>query len=127
MNRAALTVRSRERYEGSKPWIYVMISRERGRAILRDIVSGQRPGVTLSVWEAVRLRAAWNTGEIEGSVAELAEDAGTVTNEVYRALSRLVEIGALVRTGRGRYSLNPKAAWLGSLTSRESAAELTDA
>lgn len=121
MNRAALTARSSGAYEGTKPWHYVMISRERGREILREIVSGARPGVTLSVWEAVRLRAQWNTGVIEASVAELAEDAGTVTNEVYRALSRLVEIGALIRTGRGRYALNPDVAWLGTQGSRESA------
>ena len=39
---------------------------------------------------------------------------------VSRALARLVEIGALIRTGHGHYALNPRA---GSLASREQAAQ----
>jgi hypothetical protein len=128
MNRVALTAKRQRAYERGRTWVYVMVSRERGREILRTIVSGPRPGVTLSVWEAVRLRAQWNTGLIEATVPQLAEDAGTVPNEAYRALSRLVEIGALVRVGRGRYALNPDVAWSGSLGGREQAAsELTPA
>src|SRR4051812_18379709 len=125
MNRVALTAKRQGAYERGRAWAYVMVSRERGREILRSIVSGPRPGVTLGVWEAVRLRAQWNTGVIEATVPELAEDAGTVPNEAYRALSRLVEIGALVRTGRGRYALNPDAAWSGSLVEREKSAAET--
>jgi DNA-binding IclR family transcriptional regulator len=75
----------------------------------------------MHVWEAVRLHTQWNTGLMQATVSELAEDAGTNHNEVYRALSRLVEIGALRRTGRGRYAINPDAGWAGTLASREAA------
>jgi predicted transcriptional regulator of viral defense system len=61
------------------------------------------------------------TGEIEGTRQQLAEVAGKNPVEVTRALSRLVEIGALVRTERGRYIVHPSAAWNGSLTTREAA------
>jgi DNA-binding IclR family transcriptional regulator len=53
----------------------------------------------------------------------LAEQAGTTETGVSRALSQLTRIGALTRTGPGRYALNPQAAWSGSLASREQAAQ----
>jgi DNA-binding IclR family transcriptional regulator len=56
-----------------------------------------------------------------GDTQELAKLAGTNEREVSRALSRLVELGALLRTGRGRYMIHPSAAWNGSLASREAA------
>jgi hypothetical protein len=96
-----------------------MLSREQARVILKRIVSGRRPGVTLAVWEAARTYAEMNTGRILVSAAQLADDAGTTPREVHRAMSQLVRLGALVRTERGRYALNPEAAWSGSLASRE--------
>ena len=45
--------------------------------------------------------------------------AGTNEREVSRALAQLTRIGALHRTGRGKYSLMPNAAWRGTLASRE--------
>src|SRR3954451_4253257 len=83
---------------------YTMISQQRGLAILRQISAGERSGVTVKVWTAAQLHAQWNTGIVNASVPELAADAGTVPNEAYRALSRLVELGALIRTARGRYA-----------------------
>jgi hypothetical protein len=105
-----------------KPWPYVMLSREQAREILRRISAGERPGVTASVWMAALSYAAYGTGEIEATRQELAKLLGTNEREVSRALSRLVELGALVRTGRGRYMIHPSAAWNGSLAEREAAA-----
>ena len=70
---------------------------------------------------AHRSYAEWNTGKVSAPIQELADAAGTTPTEAYRALSHLVELGALVRTGRGRYALNPDVAWSGSLVAREGA------
>jgi hypothetical protein len=104
-----------------EPWAYVMLNREQGRAIQAMINQGPRPGVTLGVWMAALSYSAYGTGEIEATRQQLAEVAGTTSGEVSRALSRLEEIGALLRIGRGRYALNPAAAWSGSLAERERA------
>ena len=119
-----------EAYEGerSTAWAYVMLSREQSRLILGRIMECQRPLKTLAVWEAVRSYTEWNTGQINVPTHTLAAAAHTTTNEVSRALSQLVELGALVRLGRGRYALNPDVAWSGTLVGREQAAsELTPA
>ena len=104
-----------------------MISHQSGLEILGAISAGERSGVTAKVWIAAQLRAQWNTGDINATVGELARHAGTVPSEAYRALSRLVEIGALIRTSRGRYAINPNVSWNGALAVREKAAELTPA
>jgi len=104
-----------------KPWPYVMLSREQAREIQRRINAGPRPGVTLNVWMAALSYAAYGTGEIEATRQELANLAGTDADEVSRALSRLVKLGALLRTERGRYMIHPSAAWNGPLASREAA------
>lgn len=104
-----------------EPWPYVMLSRPQARVMLRRINQGPRPGVTLAVWTAALSYAAYGTGEIEASRKQLAEVASTTEGEVSRALSRLVEIGALLRTGRGHYALHPSVAWTGSLADRERA------
>jgi hypothetical protein len=129
MNRG-LPIRRQEAYvgNGSTAWAYVMLSREQSRVVLKRIVEGKRPGVTLAVWHAALSYAEWNTGQIAVPVGLLAEAAGTTPTEAYRALSYLVELEALIRTARGRYSLNPDVAWSGTLVSREgAAAELTPA
>jgi predicted transcriptional regulator of viral defense system len=104
-----------------------MLSREQSRVILKRIVEGVRPGVTLAVWNASLTYAEWNTGNIPAPVQTIAAAAGTTPTEVYRALSHLVELGALIRTARGRYAVNPDVAWSGTLVMREEAAELTPA
>jgi CRP-like cAMP-binding protein len=106
-----------------EPWYFIMLNREQGLAIQRKINEGPRPGVTLNVWMAVLGYTEYGTGEIQATRKQLALQAGTTAAEVSRALSRLVEIGALIRTDRGRYALNPAAAWSGSLASREQAAQ----
>jgi hypothetical protein len=104
-----------------KPWPYVMLSREQAREIQRRINAGPRPGTTLAVWMAALSYTAHGTGEIEATRQELAALAATNEDEVSRALSRLVKLGALLRTSRGRYMIHPSAAWSGSLASREAA------
>lgn len=105
-----------------KPWPFVMLSRDQAREIQRRINAGPRPGVTLNVWLAALGYAVYGTGVIDASRQQLAEQAGTNEREAGRALSRLVDLGALLRTGRGRYMLHPAAAWSGSLSSRDAAA-----
>src|SRR3954467_11401226 len=111
MNRPLHRVRL-EAYEGgrSSAWAYVMLSREQSRHLLKRIVDGPRPGVTLAVWHAALSYAEWNTGSIPVTMDVLADTAGTNATEASRALSRLVELGALVRTSRGRYAVNPEVA-----------------
>ena len=104
-----------------QPWPFVMLSREQAREIQRRILNGARPGVTLSVWMAALSYAAHGTGEIEATRQQLAEIAGTNEREVSRALSRLVGLGALTRTARGRYMVHPAVAWSGSLADRAAA------
>jgi hypothetical protein len=106
-----------------EPWPYVMLSREQARIIVRKINEGPRPGVTGAVWMAALSYAAYGSGEIEASRAQLAEFACTTERGVSRALSRLEQIGALIRTGRGHYALNPAVAWSGSLANREQAVQ----
>jgi predicted transcriptional regulator of viral defense system len=38
-------------------------------------------------------------------------------------MTRLTEIGALVRLRRGRYAINPHAGWTGDLVKRQAAAK----
>ena len=64
-----------------------------------------------------------DTGTIQATQQQLAEQAGTTETGASRALSQLTQIGALIRTGPGRYAINPAAAWSGSLASREQAAQ----
>jgi CRP-like cAMP-binding protein len=104
-----------------EPWPYVMLSREQARIVVRMINEGPRPGVALGVWMVALSYAAYGTGEIEATRQQLAEFACTTERGVSRALSRLEQIGALIRTGRGHYALNPAVAWSGPLASREQA------
>ena len=111
-----------------EPWVFVMLSREKARLILKRINEGDRSGSTAKVWMAALSFAEYGTGAIAASRSEIADVAGTTEREVSRALSRLAEIQALIRTGKGRYALHPQAAWSGTLATREKAvAELTPA
>ena len=76
--------------------------------------------MTLQVWWAALACAAPDTGAIQATQQQLAEQAGTTETGVSRALSQLTQIGALIRIGPGRYALNPRA---GSPASREQAAQ----
>jgi DNA-binding IclR family transcriptional regulator len=100
-----------------------LIGRRETRIILAKISRGLRPHATLRVWTAALAHTAPDTGALEASGTQLATFAGISPQAVSRALARLVEIGALIRTSHGHYALNPRAAWAGSLASREQAAQ----
>jgi hypothetical protein len=100
----------------------LLIGQRETRIVLAKIGRGPRPHATLRVWNAALAHAAFDTGALEASGTQLATFAGISPQAVSRALARLVEIGALIRTGHGHYALNPRAAWAGSLASREQAA-----
>jgi hypothetical protein len=108
-------------------WGFVMLSPDQQRLVLKAINRSEKPSLTLRVWNAaishIRYGDGDNKREIMASCRRLAEDADTNTNETYRALARLVEIGALLKLRRGRYAINPHVGWSGSLVSREAAAK----
>ena len=86
----------------------LLIGQRETRIILAKISRGPRPHATLRVWNAALAHAAPDTGALEASGTQLATFAGISPQAVSRALARLVEIGALIRTGPGRYALNPR-------------------
>jgi biotin operon repressor len=96
------------------------IGQRETRVVMAKISRGPRPHATLRVWTAALVHTAPDTGALEVSGTQLATVAGVSRQGVSRALARLVEIGALIRTGHGHYALNPRA---GSLASREQAAQ----
>jgi DNA-binding IclR family transcriptional regulator len=101
----------------------LLIGQRETRIVLAKIGHGPRPHATLRVWNAALAHAASDTGSLEASGTQLATFAGISPQAVSRALARLVEIGALIRTRPGRYAISPRAAWSGSLASREQAAQ----
>jgi hypothetical protein len=85
----------------------LLIGRRENQIILDKISHGPRPRVTLQVWWAALACAAPDTGTIQATQRQLAEQAGTTETGVSRALSQLTQIGALTRIAPGRYALNP--------------------
>lgn len=109
--------------ETTEAWRFLMITAApevMGR-LLKAIGEGPRPYSTLAVWSVLSPYVRRDTGEIITSQRTLAKTAGVDKGDVCRALARLVEIGALLAIGRGRYKLNPNYAWNGSLETREHA------
>ena len=105
-------------------WGYVMLNPDQQRLVLKAIDSGSKPHTTLKVWQAVISFIAYDrNGEIMANRETLAEAAGTRPDETTKAMSRLVEIGALERTGRGRYKINAHVGWSGSLHKRDAVAK----
>jgi hypothetical protein len=101
----------------------LLIGQRETRIILAKISRGPRPHATLRVWTAALAHTAPDSGVLEASGTRLATVVGVSPQGVSRALSRLVEIGALIRTGHGRYALNLWQAWSGSLATREQATQ----
>jgi len=108
-------------------WGFVMLNPEQQRIVLKAIDSGERPLVTLKVWNAAISHIRYDTGEIMAGRTRLAEDAGITPEHVSRALVRLTEIGALLRLRRGRYAINPHVGWTGSLMKRQESAKTVPA
>jgi hypothetical protein len=104
-------------------WTYTMISPDQLQRILAAINAGPDSGNVLRVWTAAVCFVRYDTGEIMASRAKIAETAGTRAEEVSRAMTRLAEIGALLRLRPGRYAINPHVGWTGSLVKRQEAAK----
>jgi hypothetical protein len=102
-------------------WRFVMVaaSVEAVSDFLQEIRAGAFPFTTLAVWYALAPFVAWDTGEIVCSQRELAQTAGVQQPDAYRALMRLVEMGALLKIERGRYKVHPSLMWRGQLESRD--------
>ena len=105
-------------------WGYIMLNPDQQRLVLKAIRECPAPLTTMAVWNAVISFIAYDrNGEIMANREALANAAGTRPDETTKALSRLVDMGALERTGRGRYKVNPHVGWSGSLVKRDSAAK----
>jgi hypothetical protein len=111
------------RFSPPEQWGFSMLNPEQQRAVLEAVADGPRPLSTLKVWNAAISHVRYDTGEIMAGRERLARDAKTTPVEVSRAMSRLHEIGALIRIARGRYKVNPHVGWVGSLYKREAAAK----
>ena len=101
-----------------------MLNPDQQRAVLKAIDATPKPLSTLKVWNACISFIAYDRdGEIMAGRIQIAEAAGVLPRNVSTALSRLVEIGVLNRTSRGRFKVNPHVAWSGPLHKREIAAK----
>jgi len=104
-------------------WGFVMLNPDQQRAVVKAIDATPKPHTTLKVWNACISFIAYDRdGEIMAARSQLAEAACTRPEETTKALSRLVNIGALERIKPGRYRVNPYVAWSGPLHKREIAA-----
>jgi Firmicute plasmid replication protein (RepL) len=104
-------------------WTYTMVSPGQLQRILAAINAGPDSGNVLRVWTAVMCFVQYGTNEIMAGRAKIAETAGIRSQEVSRAMTRLTEIGALVRLRPGRYAINPHVGWCGDLVKRQEAAK----
>ena len=103
----------------------VAASAETVAAFLHEVASGPRSFSTLAVWYALAPYVRRDTGEILCSQRTLAKTAGVALGDVSRALNRLIEIGALLQEGRGKYRVHPSLMWKGMLAKREQAEIVT--
>lgn len=105
-------------------WGFIMLNPDQQRAVLAAVDAGPRPNETLRVWmSCISFIAYDRDGEIMAGRAQIAEAANVPPQHTSTALSRLVEIGALERIGRGRFRVNPHVGWSGPLHKRENAAK----
>jgi len=108
----------------AEKWGFVMLNPDQQRVVMKAIKDGPLPLQTLMVWNACISFIAYDRdGEIAAKQAQIAEAADVTATNTSTALSRLVEIGVLIRTGRGRYKVNSHVAWSGPLHKRELAAK----
>jgi hypothetical protein len=111
------------RFAPPESWSFAMLNPDQQRLVLKAIGDGPRPLVTLKVWNAAISHIRYDTGEIMAGRERLAQDADVTPEHVSRALSRLTEIGALLKLRPGRYAINPHVGWTGSLVKRQEAAK----
>ncbi len=113
------------RFAPPETWSFVMLNPDQQRLVLKAINRGEKPALTLRVWNAAisHIRYDSEQKEIMASCRRLAEDADTNPDEVSRAMTRLTEIGAVLKLRRGRYAINPHVGWVGDLVKRQAAAK----
>jgi hypothetical protein len=113
------------RFAPPETWSFVMLNPDQQRLVLKAINRGEKPALTLRVWNAAISHIRYDTEhkEIMASCRRLADDADTNPKEVYRAMSRLTEIGAVLKLRPGRYAINPHVGWSGDLVKRQEAAK----
>jgi len=111
------------RFAQPEKWSFCMLNPDQQRLVLKAITHGEKPALTLRIWNAAISHVRYDTGEIMAGRNRLSEDADTTPQETSRALSRLTEIGALLKLRRGRYAINPHVGWTGSLVKRQEAAK----
>ncbi len=101
-------------------WGFVMVaaSVETVSAFLHEVRAGPRAYSTLAVWLALAPYVKRDTGQIDCSQRQLAKTAGVALGDVSRALERLIEMGVLLKEGRGRYRVHPSVMWRGELAKR---------
>jgi hypothetical protein len=111
------------RFAPPETWGFVMLNPEQQRVVVKAITDGARPLETFKVWNVVISHIRYDTGEIMAGRERLAQDSGISLENVSRALTRLTEIGALLRLRPGRYAINPHVGWTGSLIKRQESAK----
>ncbi len=105
-------------------WGYVVLNPEQQRLVVKAIQACPKPLATFAVWNAVISYIAYDrNGEIMADRATIAAAAEISPENTSTALSRLVEIGALIKLGRGHYAINPHIGWCGPAHKRELAAK----
>lgn len=105
-------------------WGYVVLNPEQQRLVLKAIQACPKPLATMAVWQAVISYIAYDrNGEIMADRATIAAAADVSPQNTSTALSRLVEIGALLKLARGHYAINPHVGWCGPAHKREMAAK----
>lgn len=108
-------------------WVFTMVSQPAARFIVKEIqAKSDRPDLTTRVWFIALTFAQKDTGLVQASRQRLAAEVGTTPEHISRALTALVDIGALIRETHGRrrpvYKVNSHIAWNGSEASRRVAA-----
>lgn len=86
---------------------------------LHSVREGGRSYSTLAVFYAITPYIRRDSGEITCSQRTLAKTAGVTIGDVHRAITRLVELGVLVREAKGKYRVHPSVMWRGQLLQRE--------
>lgn len=112
--------------EPSEGWLFVKISPQQFLLVTKAIQQCRNVSTTLRVWNTALAYMRFDTGEIMATRDRIAEDAGTNSDEVSRAMTDLERIGAILRKRRGKrvvYFVNPNIGWNGGEGSRIAAAK----
>jgi DNA-binding MarR family transcriptional regulator len=98
-------------------WSFVMLTAD-PTAFLEQVRQSERPYTVVMVTLAMMRYVEPETGKITATQRQIAKAAGIDVAHVNRAMDRLVEMGALIREGRGQYRFYPDFVWRGTLAGR---------